>query len=37
MQQGTRDMLIAHEGEEIVCPKGTVCGSHHARRQQPNH
>src|SRR5262249_58834065 len=26
MQQGTRDMLIAREGEEIVCPKGTVCG-----------
>ena len=22
----TRDMLIAREGEEIVCPKGTVCG-----------
>jgi hypothetical protein len=21
MQQGTRDMLIAREGEEIVCPK----------------
>ena len=26
MRQGTRDMLIASEGEEIVCPKGTVCG-----------
>jgi len=26
MQQGSRDMLIAREGEEIVCPKGTVCG-----------
>jgi hypothetical protein len=26
MQQGTRAMLIAREGEEIVCPKGTVCG-----------
>ncbi len=26
MQQGTRDMLIARGGEEIVCPKGTVCG-----------
>lgn len=26
MQQGTRDMLIAREGEEIVCPKGAVCG-----------
>jgi hypothetical protein len=26
MQQGTRDMLIAREGEEIVCPKGTTCG-----------
>ena len=26
MQQGTRDMLLAREGEEIVCPKGTVCG-----------
>ena len=24
--RGTRDMLIAHEGEEIVCAKGTVCG-----------
>jgi hypothetical protein len=24
--QGTRDMLIAREGEEIICPKGTVCG-----------
>jgi hypothetical protein len=23
MQQGTRDMLIARDGEEIVCPKGT--------------
>jgi len=26
MQHGIRDMLIAREGEEIVCPKGTVCG-----------
>src|SRR5437879_2684838 len=26
MQQGTGEMLIASEGEEIVCPKGTVCG-----------
>jgi hypothetical protein len=26
MQQGTSDMLIARQGEEIVCPKGTVCG-----------
>jgi hypothetical protein len=26
LQQGTRDMLIAHEGEEIVCSKGTSCG-----------
>jgi hypothetical protein len=26
MEQGTRDMLIAREGEEIICPKGTVCG-----------
>jgi hypothetical protein len=26
MQRGTRDMLIGREGEEIVCPKGTVCG-----------
>jgi hypothetical protein len=26
MQQGTRDMLIAREGEEIVCPKGTIYG-----------
>src|SRR6516165_9377307 len=26
MQQGTRDVLIAREDEEIVCPKGTVCG-----------
>jgi hypothetical protein len=25
MRQGTLDMLIASEGEEIVCPKGTVC------------
>jgi ATP-dependent RNA helicase RhlE len=33
MQQGTRDMLIAREGEEIVCPKGTVCGRMDARRQ----
>jgi len=24
--RGTRDMLIAHKGEEIVCAKGTVCG-----------
>jgi len=23
---GTSDMLIARAGEEIVCPKGTVCG-----------
>ena len=21
-----RDMLIAHDGEELVCPKGTICG-----------
>ena len=26
MQQGTRDMLIARDGEELVCPKGTICG-----------
>ena len=26
MQQGTRDMLIARDGEEPVCPKGTICG-----------
>ena len=26
MQHGIRAMLIAREGEEIVCPKGTVCG-----------
>jgi CubicO group peptidase (beta-lactamase class C family) len=26
IQQGTRDVLIAREDEEIVCPKGTVCG-----------
>jgi hypothetical protein len=26
MQQGTRDMLIASDGEELVCPKGTICG-----------
>jgi hypothetical protein len=26
MQQGTRDMLIAREAEEIVCPKGTIYG-----------
>jgi hypothetical protein len=24
--QGNPHMLIAREGEEIVCPKGTVCG-----------
>ena len=26
MQQGTRDMLIPRDGEELVCPKGTICG-----------
>jgi hypothetical protein len=26
LQQRTRDMLIAREDEEIVCPKGTLCG-----------
>jgi hypothetical protein len=26
LQQGSRDMLIAREGEQIVCPKGTVRG-----------
>jgi hypothetical protein len=26
LQQRSRDMLIAREGEEIVCRKGTVCG-----------
>jgi hypothetical protein len=26
MQQGTRDTLIARDGEELVCPKGTICG-----------
>jgi hypothetical protein len=26
LQQGSRDMLIAREGKEIVCRKGTVCG-----------
>src|SRR6202035_2982761 len=25
-QQRARDMLIAREGEELVCPKGTICG-----------
>ena len=25
-QEGTRDMLIAREGEEIACPRSTVCG-----------
>jgi hypothetical protein len=22
----SRDMLIARDGEELVCPKGTICG-----------
>ena len=26
IQQRARDMLIARDGEEIVCPKGTICG-----------
>jgi hypothetical protein len=26
MPQGTLDMVIARAGEEIVCPKGTLCG-----------
>ena len=26
MQQGIRDMVIARAGEEIVCPRGTLCG-----------
>ena len=25
-QRRARDMLIAREGEELVCPKGTICG-----------
>jgi hypothetical protein len=26
MPQGDRDMLVAREGEELVCPTGTLCG-----------
>lgn len=26
LPMGPRNMLITREGEEIVCPKGTVCG-----------
>jgi hypothetical protein len=26
IQQRARDMLIARDGEELVCPKGTICG-----------
>jgi hypothetical protein len=26
MWQGTWDMVIARSGEEIVCPRGTLCG-----------
>jgi hypothetical protein len=26
MQQGTQNMVIARAGEEIVCPRGTLCG-----------
>lgn len=26
MPQGALDMVTAREGEEIVCPKGTLCG-----------
>jgi len=27
MPQGVLDMVIARAGEEIVCPRGTLCGS----------
>ena len=26
IQRRARDMLIARDGEELVCPKGTICG-----------
>jgi hypothetical protein len=35
MQQGTSDMLIARQGEEIVCPKGTVCGQRNPGQTGP--